>query len=327
MSIEASEQFVVGIDVGGTGLKGAVVTLQGHVHLQEHRPTHRERGPKAVIESILNFASDLIKQAGNEHVAAAGVAIPGLVDEEAGIALKSVNLGWQDVPLHKLLEEHLGLPVAIGHDVRTAGFAEGLLGAARGSENYLFLTLGTGIGAVMVLRGATYVGVNGVGGEFGHIMLRPHDGPLCACGARGCIEALASASAVAQRYRTLAQITEEIGARDVAELANAGNSIARQVWDDAIEALGLGLANYVTLLDPERVVIGGGMADAGQMLFEPLKEQLSKFVRFQPVPALLAAQLGNNAGYLGATLKAWVAAGIPQTELSWSQEAFSTAEL
>jgi len=313
-----NEDLVVGIDVGGTGLKGVVIDLHGHILAQEYRPTMRERGPEAVVESILAFASDLAKQSyeNQRRVVAVGVVVPGLVDEEAGVARLAVNLGWKDVPLRKLLGESLGLPVVVGHDVRAGGVAEGLLGAARNCANYMFATLGTGVGAVIVLRGSPYPGVNGVAGEFGHIVVQP-DGPRCSCGLNGCIEALASASAVAKRYQELAGAQEQISARDVAERAVAGDKAASKIWEDAIEALSLGIANYVTLLDPERVILGGGMADAGPTLFEPLNARLARLVRFQPVPAVVPAELGNDAGYLGAALKAWLAVGVPQEDLNW----------
>ena len=322
-----SDQLVIGMDVGGTGLKAAVINQQGSVLIKEHRPTLRERGPEAVVESILDFTDDLAKKSqdplSGNRVAAAGVAVPGLIDEKTGVALVSVNLEWKDVPLRRLLEERLGVPAVVGHDVRTAGIAEGLLGAARGSKDYLFLTLGTGIGAAVVLHGFAYMGAHNVGGEFGHMVVQP-GGPLCGCGRRGCIEVLASASAVVRRYRSMAQTPAEITARDVAERMAAGDPVAREVWGEAIEALSMGIANYITLLDPERVVIGGGLADAGKVLFEPLITQLTREVTLQPLPPVLPAALGNDAGYLGAALKAWLALGVPQSELAWPRMESST---
>lgn len=324
MTSENSDHFVIGMDVGGTGLKAAVIDRQGGVLIKEHRPTLRERGPEAVIASILDFAHDLAKQTrnsvGTRRVVAAGVAVPGLIDEETGVALASVNLEWKDVPLRRLLEERLGFPAVVGHDVRTAGVAEGLLGAAQGSKDYLFLTLGTGVGAAVVLHGAAYVGAHDLGGEFGHMVVQP-GGPLCGCGRHGCVEILASASAVVRRYRAMTQAPADITTRDVAARATAGDLVAKQIWGEAVDALSMGIANYITLLDPERVVIGGGMADAGQMLFEPLIAQLAHEVTLQPVPPVLPAALGNDAGYLGAALKAWLALGVPQSELKWPRDA------
>jgi glucokinase len=316
MTAEHKDQLVIGIDVGGTGLKGAVIDRHGGVCVKEQRPTQRERGPEAVIDDILAFAQDLVKQSGDDRVIGAGVAVPGLIDEEMGVALTSVNLAWKNVPLRRLLQERLGILAVVGHDVRTASIAEGLIGAARGSENYLFLTLGTGVGAAVVLRGAPYVGAHDTGGEFGHMVVQP-GGPPCPCGRYGCIETLASASAVVRRYRALAQAAADITTRDVAERVVAGDAVAQRVWGEAIKALNIGIANYIALLDPERVVIGGGMADAGRMLFDPLIAALVREVTLAPVPPVLPASLGNDAGYLGAALKAWLALGMPRSELNW----------
>lgn len=319
MATTGGDELVIGIDVGGTEFKGAVIDRQGHICKKERRAAQRERGSEAVIQAILDFASDLSQVTEGSRVVGAGVAVPGLVDEQNGVALLSVNLGWKDVPLRRLLEERLGVRVVVGHDVRTASIAEGLIGAARGSDDYVLVTLGTGIGASVVLHGVPYLGVHGSAGELGHIVIQP-DGPECSCGRRGCLETLASASAVVQHYRDLTHCADDVTTRDVAERVNRGDEAAGQVWRQAVEALGMGLANYVTLLDPERIVIGGGMADAGPMLFEPLKTVLAREICFEPVPPVLPAVLGNDAGYLGAALSAWLALGVPRDELNWNNE-------
>ena len=318
MAAADENELVIGIDVGGTEFKGAVLDCHGHIYKKERRPAQREKGPQTVIDAILDFAYDLSQvtrdMAGDKRVVGAGIAVPGLVDEKNGVALLSVNLGWKDVPLSRLVENRLGVKAVVGHDVRTASIAEGLMGAARGSEDYMLVTLGTGIGGAVVLHGLPYLGVHGAAGEFGHIVIKP-GGPPCSCGRRGCLETLASASAVVQRYRERAHAAGDITARDLAERVKDGDELAGQVWGEAIEALGIGLANYITLLDPERVIIGGGMADAGQMLFEPLIAVLAREVCFEPVPPVLPAALGNDAGYLGAALSAWLALGVPRDEL------------
>jgi len=277
-------------------------------------------GSEAVIANILDFAYDLAKKsrgpAGADRVVAAGVAVPGVIDEESGVVLTAVNLDWKNMPLRRLLEERLGIPVVVGHDVRTASIAEGFLGAARGCEDYLLLTIGTGIGGAVVLRGVPYVGVHHLSGEFGHTVVQP-GGPLCSCGRHGCIEILASASAVIKRYRSLTQAAADITTRDVAERVAAGEAASIQVWDEAIEALSIGIANYINLLDPERVVIGGGMADAGRVLFDPLNVRLARESTLQSAPPVLPAALGNDAGYLGAALKAWLTLGVSRAELNW----------
>ncbi len=315
MAAADRDGLVVAVDVGGTALKGALVDAQGRVAVVERRPTRREQGAAAVIQNILDFTGHLASTVSHGPVVGAGVVVPGLVDEKAGVAHASSNLKWWDVPLGRLLRERLGLPVVLGHDVRAAAVAEGLLGAARGCDHYLFLTLGTGVGATVVLNGVPYVGAHGLGGEFGHMTVQP-GGPRCGCGHDGCVEALASATAVEYRYQSLAPSAAVLTARDIAERA-ATDAIAATVWGEAITALGMGIANYITLLDPEQVVIGGGMAEAGPILFRPLLERLATMVRFQSVPPVLPAELGEDAGYLGAALIAWLALGVPSDALTW----------
>src|SRR5689334_6348365 len=154
---------VVAIDLGGTAMKGGVATAPGTLEHAESRPTEREAGPAAVLDRVAALAADLAAAAGN--AAAVGVAVPGLVDEAAGVARASVNLGWHDVPLRRRLEERLGLPVAVAHDVRAAARAEGAAGAARGRSDWLLVTVGTGVGAAVVASGVPYAGAHGAGGE------------------------------------------------------------------------------------------------------------------------------------------------------------------
>ncbi|KIF72613.1 ROK family transcriptional regulator, partial [Streptomyces sp. AcH 505] len=189
-------EHVIALDVGGTGMKAALMGADGTLLHEARRPTGRERGAGAVVETILGFAAELrtygIQQFG-ESALAAGVAVPGIVDAERGIAVYSANLGWQDVPLRDLLGARLGgIPVALGHDVRTGGLAEGRLGAGRGADRFLFMPLGTGIAGAIGINGSIEAGAHGYAGEIGHVVVRP-DGPVCGCGQRGCLETLASA--------------------------------------------------------------------------------------------------------------------------------------
>ncbi|KIF75898.1 ROK family transcriptional regulator, partial [Streptomyces sp. 150FB] len=192
-------KHVIALDVGGTGMKAALVGADGALLYEARRPTGRERGPDAVVETILSFAADL-RDHGAEHFGegalAAGVAIPGIVDAENGIAVYAANLGWDNVPMRDLLAERLGgVPVALGHDVRTGGLAEGRLGAGKGADRFLFIPLGTGIAGAIGINGAIEAGAHGYAGEIGHVVVRP-DGPECGCGQRGCMETIASAAAV-----------------------------------------------------------------------------------------------------------------------------------
>lgn len=302
---------VVALDVGGTGMKGATVSRDGTVLRTERRPTGREHGPAAVLSSIVDFAADLADGAG---AAAAGLAVPGIVDGPNGIAVYSANIGWRDAPLRDLVAERLGIPVALDHDVRTGGIAEGLFGAGRGVSDFLFLPIGTGIAGAVVIGGRPYAGASAAGGEIGHVAAFP-DGEPCACGQRGCLETYASAASIARRYGDLSLSTEDVIAR-----AQGGNPKAEQVWNDAVTALAIALAGYTLLLDPALVVLGGGLAEAGETLLQPLREQVAARLAFRPAPPLVRARLGSSATMLGAAVLAWRAAGVPDAGESWSTE-------
>ncbi|MFJ2771782.1 ROK family protein [Streptomyces sp. NPDC087300] len=301
-------RHVIALDVGGTGMKAALVGADGTLLHEARRPTGRERGADAVVESILGFAEDLrahgITHFG-EPAAAAGVAVPGIVDAERGIAVYAANLGWRDVPMRDLLSARLAdVPVALGHDVRTGGLAEGRIGAGKGAERFLFVPLGTGIAGAIGIGGAIEPGAHGSAGEIGHIVVRP-DGPPCGCGQRGCLERLASASAVSKAWAE-ASGDPEADAADCAKAVESGDPRAQEVWRNAVDALADGLLTALTLLDPHTLIIGGGLAEAGETLFTPLRAAVEKrIVQFQTLPEIVPAALGDTAGCLGAGLLAW----------------------
>ncbi|MBY8878877.1 ROK family protein [Actinacidiphila acidipaludis] len=300
-------RHVIALDVGGTGMKAALVAADGTLLHQARRPTGRERGPDAVVTAILDFAADLrdhgLREYG-EPAVAAGVAVPGIVDDVRGVAAYSANLGWKDVPLRDLLSERLdGVPVALGHDVRTGGLAEGRIGAGNGATRFLFLPLGTGIAGAIGINGHIEAGAHGYAGEIGHIVVRP-DGPRCNCGQRGCLEVLASAGAVSRAWAA-ASGDPDADAAACARAVEAGDPAALEVWRDAVEALAAGLVTGLTLLDPEVLIIGGGLAEAGDTLFGPLRAAVEARITFQKLPLIVPAALGDTAGCLGAGLLAW----------------------
>jgi glucokinase len=291
---------VIALDVGGTSMKAALVDDAFRAIDSRRIATRPEDGPDTVVERIVDTAADLQETAVRQGFAArsAGVVVPGIVDD--GVAVFAANLGWRDVPLRDLVHKRIGIPVAFEHDVRAGGLAEGQLGAARGAGDYLFLPIGTGIAGAIVLGGRPYSG-HGYGGEIGHLIVDP-SGPTCRCGARGCLEAIASAAAIDREY---ARRSGRPSQRLVSELVVAGDPDARAVWQRAVDALAGALQAYVTLLAPELVVIGGGLAGAGAVLMDPLSEALDALLTFQRHPRLVRAELGDQAGALGAALLAW----------------------
>lgn len=303
---------VVALDVGGTLMKGWVCDRDGAALRRAERATPVERGPDAVVAAVREIVREL--HAGDASVRAAGVVVPGMVDAKTGIASYAANLGWHDVPLRLMVQDDLGIPVALDHDVRAGGLAEAVLGAAAGVEGSLFVPIGTGIAGAMIIRGEIYAGARGAAGEVGHLIVYP-DGELCACGQRGCVETYASASAIARRYydrtgdrRTAADIAVRLDADD----------IARAVWADAVDALGLGLAACTMLLDPALIVLGGGLAAAGDALTEPVAAALASRLAWLDAPPIVPAALGSEAGRFGAAILAWRASGEPDPAPAWA---------
>jgi len=298
------DEVVIALDVGGTGMKCALVRPDGMVHHAERHPTLAARGPAAVTANILDVAAGLVARAHADELTpvAAGVAVPGVVDEEAGIAVWSSNVGFRDVPLRDLVSARLGVPAVLGHDVRVGGVAEARLGAGRDQRHVLFIAIGTGIAAAHVIDGKAFAGAHGAAGEVGHIIVRPGGAP-CPCGARGCLETVASASAIGRRYAELSGVADA-AAFDVAARAAAGEPLAAAVWKDAVEALADGLLTAQALYDAGMVVLGGGLAEAGEALLAPLRLALDTRVTFHRMPRLTRAALGDTAGCLGAALLA-----------------------
>jgi glucokinase len=297
--------WVVALDVGGTTMKGAIVGPDGATRGPLRRPTPHDQGPDAVVDSVGATLDELLEDARRRglEVAAAGVVVPGIVDEARGVAVFSANLGWRDLPLRALLEARTGLPVGLGHDVRAGALAEATLGAARDVRDMLFVPVGAGVAAAAIVDGRLLV-AGGYAGEIGHLQVDPGGEP-CHCGGRGCVETVASGAALARRYaaRTGRPVA---GAAAVAARVREGDPDAVAVWADAVAALAHGLAAAVAVLAPRLVVVGGGLAGAGDLLLRPLSESL--LARLSPrgarAPRLVLAALGDQAGCLGAALLA-----------------------
>jgi glucokinase len=293
---------VLAFDVGGTDLKAMLVDSDGRRVDTVRVPTPRDaaRPGEAVLAEVARLTDRFSAASPTVVPLAAGLIVPGHVDDRAGIGVHSENLGWRDMPFRERATELLGLPVSFGHDARGAGDAEHRLGAASGFSDVLVLTVGTGIAAAVIIDGQVYRG-DGRVGEIGHAKVA--DGPRCACGARGCLEAVASAASIARRYNDLAG-AQVHGSREVHDRMLDGDEKARHVWESAVDALALGLSQTVALLSPEAIVIGGGLSEAGDDLFVPLRSRLDARLTFHRRPALLRAAIGGDAGLLGAALGA-----------------------
>ena len=302
--MSAERCLVLGVDVGGSTIKAEVLT-------EDHRPVLAGRVPTpcgdpggtAVLDAVAGLSRDLLRAVPPDGppVGALGAGVPGIVDRDRGVGVFSANLGWRDAPVAEHLRRALGLPVVVSHDVAAAGLAEQRLGAGRGAHDVLFVVIGTGIAGAVLVAGELVSGGAGQAGEIGHIRMRP-DGPACGCGARGCLETLASARAVAAAYTARTGRAVRGAAEVVAALDTDAD--ARAVWAEAVGALADGLLVTQAVLASRRVVLGGGLAAAGAALLEPLDAALRERATVQRVPELRLAELGERAGVVGAALAA-----------------------
>lgn len=294
---------VIAIDVGGVRIMSGVVTEDGTVRQSHRHPTGADRGPAAVLETILQHAAGLVDAARAEGTIprAVGVAIPGIVHEDPGIAVRSDPLGFRDLPLGEHLTAQLGLPVTVSRQVRAAGLAEIRFGAGQDATAALFVTVGADIAAAHLVAGKLVTGAHGAAGELGHVVIR-RNGPPCACGARGCLETVSSTLGIRRRYAELGG--GETPTTWIAAAAANGDPLAARVWQESVDALAEGLVTSQSLLDPETIIVGGELAELGDTLFTPLVTAVKERLTVQPVPRVVPAELGDQAGLLGAGLLA-----------------------
>lgn len=312
-----------GIDLGGTTIGGVLTDAAGRIVERENIPTESHAGPAAVIERIALVIERMTGRArarASSRVEAVGIGCPGLVDVARGVTKFFPNLPtqWREVPLAATLTKRLDCPVSILNDVRTATLGELVFGHGRAADHaaltMAFFSIGTGIGGGLVIDGKLRLGPLGAAGELGHqtVLL---DGPLCGCGNRGCLEAVASAPAITgeavrlmlggqapKLYELVEGRPSRVSPRTIAEAATAGDSGAQEAIDRAVKFLGIGIANVVTCLHPQLIVLGGGVAEMGELLLAPLRRILHERVGMFPPDDVRIERslLGENAGPLGA---------------------------
>jgi len=289
-------------------MKGSVIDEDGRIRHSAVVPSPVDGGADPV-EAVRALCRRLHHDAVTLDATpvAIGVVTPGIVDEDAGVVRYAANISFRDVPLRALIRDDLLLPAAIGHDARAAGIAEAVGGAGRGLENFLLLPLGTGISATVVLRGEPVPGTAWSAGEVGHIPVFP-GGEACSCGQRGCLEVYASAGGLARRYVRLGG-PAGLDSRTIAA-ATGTDPLARSVWDTATHALGTALATLTLTLDPASIVLGGGLAEAGAQLFDPVRDALRAALAWRTAPPVLPSAFGSVAAQLGAAILARRAAGL-----------------
>jgi glucokinase len=321
-----TSKTVVGIDLGGTKISTGLVNEQGELVLHDYRETAAEEGPDAVIEQMVNAARQVIDHADvdREQVMAVGVGAPGPLDIGAGLVISPPNLpGWDRVPLCERIAEALALPTFLENDANAAALGEHRFGAGRDTTPMIYVTVSTGIGGGLILDGRIYHGASGAAGEVGHQTILPN-GPLCGCGNRGCLEVLASGTAVARVARERARRgvptrivelvdgdLEAISARVVAQAAAEGDREAEAILSEALNYLGIGMANVVNMFNPELIVIGGGLTKVGEPLFEAVRRGIIRHALPAPREGVrvTAAELGDHVGVIGAGAVALQAMG------------------
>ncbi len=311
---------VLAVDIGGTKILAAVFSGDGELLDSDRCPTQAEEGIVVAVERLAELAETLLARHGISGVGAAGIAAAGAIDTGRGLITVSPNLpGWRDVPLAAMLEERLGVPALLVNDASAAALGEHRYGAARGANDVVLLTLGTGIGGGIIIGGELYLGVSGAAAEIGHMVIDVN-GPDCPCGSRGCLEQLASGTAIAREARrrlaageksVLLEMsggdTNAVTAALTAAAARKGDTLAGEVFARAATYLGIGLANLINIFNPDVIVLGGGMAAEADLIIEPARRVALE--KAFPLPAgavrIVAAELGNEAGVYGAAAYAF----------------------
>ncbi len=305
----------VGIDLGGTRLRVATAGARGSIQHVVRHPTEAAWGPEHVITRIVKAIEEALR---HQHlkpadVASIAIGMPGPANGKTGVVLSPPNLpGWRDVPIASILTDRTGIRTFLENDANLAAFGEARTGAGKGAHHLAYVTVSTGIGAGFVLDGRLYSGASGVAGEVGHIVIEP-GGPLCNCGNRGCLEAIASGTAIAReahevlqsRARTALRRLKDSdgpGAADVVRAARSGDPVACRLLDRAGAALGIGMGTLVNLLNPELLILGGSVMKAGRLITRPMQAALvaSSWESARRGLRIVAPALGQNAGLVGA---------------------------
>lgn len=309
-------RLAIGIDLGGTDIKAGLVSLDGSVISIRRTPTETDAGVLGVLTRIGDIVKELRRDADDQEIIGVGLGIPGSIDLLTNKVRTCANLpGWENRAIAEELNAILKCPVYIENDANLAAYAEFLHGAGKDTKSLIALTLGTGVGGGIILNGKIWRGASGTAAEIGH-MIVASDGRLCGCGQRGCLETYASASAVAKLaeerllsgtpsgMRDAAKAAGGLNSKIVAEQAAAGDMVALDVWNDACRHLAEAIVGLQHLINPERIVLAGGMSAAGQILLDTVQRYVAELMpgKLGTHPDLRLAALGNDAGFLGAAL-------------------------
>ena len=303
---------LIGIDLGGTNIAAGAVTQDGRLLSKCSLPTGADRPAEEIVRDMARAALLSLEQAGLERDAACalGVGVPGAVDARSGMVLRTTNLDWRSLPLGEQLKKLTGLPVYLGNDADCAALGEVHAGAARDYDSAVMITLGTGVGGGIIIDGKIYAGMRSMGAELGHTLL-VLEGEHCTCGRDGCWEAYASATALIRQGKRAGEQhpesalhgREELTALDVFQAADAGDTAAQAVIDRWCVYVAAGMTDLVNSLAPEMILLGGGISRQGERILAPIRAYVTEHCfggREGAIPVIAAAQLGNEAGIIGA---------------------------
>ncbi len=305
----------IGVDLGGSHVTAAVITDDGKIHCQ-HELDLEDLSFKAVVDALVEVVEQALRDAGKD-VVGIGIGSPGNLEPRSGTIVYSPNFGWVNAPLGETVRSHFDMPVFVGNDARCATLGEYTFGTGRGTDNFVLLTLGTGIGGGIVAGGRLILGNRFGAGEIGHHQIRPTDGFICGCGKIGCFEAQASgtglirhAFAVAPSFprSTLLDVDRsKLGSKKIRKAAQAGDLHAAAAWKNYTSDLALGLANVVAFTNPEVIALGGGVSSAADFMLDAVRGRVDELTTMVPrgMTKIVVAQLGNDAGQVGAATMAF----------------------
>ena len=306
-----TKKYAIGIDLGGTSVKYALIDNEGVFHFQGKLPSKADISAEAVIGQLVTACKETMASAQQLGVTIEGIGIgtPGIVDETNRIVLGGAEniKGWENLNLADRIEAETHLPVQMGNDANLMGLGETMYGAGQGARNVVFLTVGTGIGGAVVIDGKLFNGFANRGTELGHVPLIANGEP-CACGSIGCLEHYASTSALVRRFNKRAAEAgrsfsgEEINGELIVRLYKEGDKLATECLDEHCDFLGHGIAGFINIFSPQRVVIGGGLSEAGDFYIQKVSERAHRYVMADCAvnTRIMAASLGNKAGSIGA---------------------------
>ena len=318
------KKYSIGVDLGGTNIVSVILNYQGKIVSRLKVPTLADRGKEATIKRIIETIQENIVQSSVApgDIIGIGIGAPGPLDVKKGIINFAPNLpGWRDVPLRKILEDEFNMKVVLENDANAAAWGERCFGASQGVNNLVCFTLGTGIGGGIIINGKIYHGNNYGAAELGHMTVNK-DGPRCNCGNYGCLEAYSSATGIKNRIKNRIKegmkskfldfdedkLFESLRLKSIFEAARKGDRLTKDIVEEAISYLGIAIANIINILNPEMVVLVGGITNEGNKLLIPLREEVKKRALYSNYKSLkiVIGKLAGNAGVLGAAALLWI---------------------